>query len=181
MATGTAVLPTDVRLVNFDRAGQWVAVRWCHREANAMEHEQATFVAQSGLAMDLKGRDALLARRRAPETEAPVAHRNPRVLEHGSRANAELRLAASAAPTVVLLASATFACHLVDVHIATVRAASVLAPTVRLHELDCLKLVSARGWQVTDWLVALGRDVLYFAHGFFILDAMLFVKSNIVA
>src|SRR5690606_701249 len=98
-----AGLPADIRLVYLNRPGQWVAVRWGHREANAVQQEQAGLVGESGLAMDLQGRDTLLARGSAPERETPVAQGNAAILENGSRANRELLLAAAAAPTEVLL------------------------------------------------------------------------------
>src|SRR5690606_31263058 len=94
-----------------------------------------------------------------------MAQGDAAVLENGARADAELLLAAPAAPTEVLLPPAVVRAHLVHVHVTAMRAARMLAPTVLFHEFDRRRLVSASGWQLPDWQVALRALVLYLCHG----------------
>src|SRR6185437_8354846 len=65
-------LAADVGFVHFDDTGQWVAVRWRHRKADAMKQKEAGFVAQTRLTMDFQGANPLLGGRGAPEAKAPV-------------------------------------------------------------------------------------------------------------
>src|SRR5687767_3225753 len=97
--TRVARTTADVGLVEFDSAGQLrlVLIRWCHRPTNAVHEEQRRFVGEARFALNLERADALLARRRTEERQAPVTERNRGVFHDRPDANGELAFARATA------------------------------------------------------------------------------------
>lgn len=117
--------------------------------------------------MNLQSGNALLAGRGAPECKAPMTQGNTGILEYGTGADAELAFAASAPPAEVFLPLAVTGPHHVNIHITTVRAAWMVAPSVFFHELDSRGFIGASGWKLLDWAVVLRGLVLYLAHDYY--------------
>jgi hypothetical protein len=171
----------NVCLVYFYNSRQWAEYFGggvSHSEADAIEHEQAGLVTDSGLAVYLQRTYTFLAGRCPPEAKAPVAELDAGIFKDGARADGVLLFAVLAAPAVVSLALASLAVqHLVNGNGTTARAGSAIsAPTLLFKELDGGLFVGASGWNLADDFVVFGAAVLNFGHGG--LDSMTLVYSS---
>lgn len=93
-----AVQPAaDVGFVHFDCSVQFPALRFNHRGADAMAEIPCGFVpADSKHPLNLAGRNALLRLREDERSEKPLLQGQVRIVEHCSRHDADLGLAARA-------------------------------------------------------------------------------------
>src|SRR5207248_8490669 len=96
-----ALFPADVSLINLDSAAasaEWREITFAHRLADTVGKEPSRFVGDFENAMQLVGRDTILAARHEVDGLKHLMERDAGVLEHGAHFHGELTLAATAAP-----------------------------------------------------------------------------------